>query len=253
MRCQTSSCAGEVVAMLQPSPRCLAGTTEATGVGGGRAHHPPRRDRTPGGPPDGTVAAGAAAVDARDVPRRAPPETTGFRRARRPGLIARTVPITASVRGYRPPTGLRDVLAGVTVAALALPAAMGFAEVAGLSPINGLYGLLLPAVAYAVLGSSRRLIVGPEGTLAAMVAVVTVGGSAAGSGASNAAVAATLALLVAAAFVLARLLRLAWMADYLSRPVLIGYIHGVAVVLIIGQLGRLLGVDVPAQAPLPAL
>ena len=62
-----------------------------------------------------------------------------------------------------------------------------------------------------------------------------------------------LALLVAACFLLARVLRLGWVADYLSRPVLVGYIHGVAVVLIIGQLGKLLGLDIDARDPLPQL
>ena len=62
-----------------------------------------------------------------------------------------------------------------------------------------------------------------------------------------------LALLVAGCFVLARLLRLGWVADYLSRPVLVGYIHGVAIVLVIGQLGKLLGLSIDAREPLPQL
>jgi SulP family sulfate permease len=186
--------------------------------------------------------------------RRTPPaDKAGFRPARRPGLVGRTIPVTTAAAGYRPHAALRDLLAGVTVAALALPAAMGFAEVAGLSPVHGLYGLLLPTVAYAFLGSSRQLIVGPEGTLSAMVAAVTIGGAAIAGGPSNAAIAAMLAVLVAALFGLARVLRLAWIADYLSRPVLVGYIHGVAIVLIIGQLGRMLGIDVTAHTAIPEL
>src|SRR6478736_7960225 len=95
------------------------------------------------------------------------PEQSPFRPAKRQPFLTRALPVTAELPRYRPPTAQRDVLAGVTVAALALPAAMAYAELAGLSPVNGLYALLLPTVAYAVLGSARMLIVGPEGAIAA--------------------------------------------------------------------------------------
>ena len=115
---------------------------------------------------------------------------------------------------------------------------MAYAEVAGVSPVNGLYALLLPAVAYVLLGSSRQLIVGPEGSVSTLVGAAVL--PLAASASDNAAeLAAMLALLVAACFALAWVLRLGWIADYFSRPVLVGYIHGVAVVLIIGQLGKL--------------
>src|SRR5262245_63377798 len=143
------------------------------------------------------------------------------------------MPVTAGLRGYRLPSARRDVVAGVTVAALAVPSAMAYAEVAGLSPVNGLYALLLPTVAYVLLGSSRQLIVGPEGSVSTLVGAAILGLATAGS--PNAAqLAAALALLVAGCFAAAWALRLGWIADYFSRPVLVGYIHGVAVVLIIG-------------------
>jgi MFS superfamily sulfate permease-like transporter len=123
---------------------------------------------------------------------------------------------------------------------------MAYAELAGLSPVNGLYALLLPTVAYALLGSSRRLVVGPEGSIAALVAVSVLSFAAAGS-ADAAELAAMLALLVAACYLLALVLRLAWVADYFSRSVLVGYIHGVVVVLIIGQLGKLTGISITAS------
>jgi len=129
---------------------------------------------------------------------------------------------------------------------------MAYAEVAGLSPVIGLYALLLPTVGYALLGSSRPLIVGPEGSISALVAVSVLALAGAGTGAANE-LAAVLALLVAACFVLARVVRLGWLADYLSRPALIGYIHGVAIVLVIGQLGKLLGLDIEAIEPIPQL
>ena len=135
----------------------------------------------------------------------------------------------ASFPRYRAPSARRDLVAGVTVAALALPSAMAYAEVAGLSPVNGLYALLLPTVAYVLLGSSRQLIVGPEGSISTLVAVgrpaarrrrqPRCGRAGGDAGAPRRGSASRLAWV----------LRLGWIADYFSRPVLVGYIHGVAV------------------------
>jgi high affinity sulfate transporter 1 len=179
-------------------------------------------------------------------------DTAPFRPARKPSLLTRTVPVSAELPRYRAPRARRDLIAGLTVAALALPSAMAYAELAGLSPVNGLYALLLPTVAYVLLGSSRQLVVGPEGSIATLVAAAVLPLAAAGSAAAGE-LAAMLALLVAACFAVARLLRLGWLADYFSRPVLIGYIHGVAVVLVIGQLGKLVGLSIDAREPLDQL
>jgi sulfate permease, SulP family len=175
-----------------------------------------------------------------------------FVAARKDPLLKRAVPLTGQLPRYRGPSARRDLVAGVTVAALALPSAMAYAEVAGVSPVHGLYALLLPTLAYVLLGSSRQLIVGPEGSIATLVAVAVLPLATAGSP-QAAELAATLALLVAVCFALAWLLRLGWVADYFSRPVLLGYIHGVAVVLVIGQLGKLLGLSIQATEPLPQL
>jgi SulP family sulfate permease len=179
-------------------------------------------------------------------------ERAPFRPARTEPLLTRTFPVTAELPRYRGPSARRDAVAGVTVAALALPSAMAYAEVAGVSPVNGLYALLLPTVAYAFLGSSRQLSIGPEGSIATLVAAAVLPLAVAGS-ADAAEMAAMLAILVAVCFVAAWILRLGWIADYFSRPVLIGYIHGVAVVLVIGQLGKLLGLSISAGDPLPQL
>ena len=93
----------------------------------------------------------------------------------------RAVPVVRQLREYRASTAGRELLAGVTVAALAAPSAMAYAELAGLSPVNGLYALLHPTVAYALLGSSRQLVVGPEGSISALVAVSVLSFAAAGS------------------------------------------------------------------------
>lgn len=176
--------------------------------------------------------------------------TPAFRPERTEPLLTRTIPVAGELPRYRLPSARRDLVAGVTVAALALPSAMAYGELAGLSPVNGLYGLLLPMVAYMLLGSSRVLIVGPEGSVSTLVAAAVLPLAAVAGSADATALAGMLALLVAAAFLLARLLRLGWLADYFSRPVLIGYIHGVAVVLVIAQLGKLLGVPISARESL---
>jgi sulfate permease, SulP family len=172
-----------------------------------------------------------------------------FRAAPKESLVKRALPVSAQIPDYRPPTASRDLIAGVTVAALALPAGMAYAEVAGLSPVNGLYALLLPAVLYTFLGSSRQLIVGPEGAISALVGAAVLPMAAARSNEASE-LAAMLALLVGACFLLAWVVRLGWLADYFSRPVLVGYIHGVAVVLVCGQLGKLLGVKIDASEPI---
>jgi SulP family sulfate permease len=164
-------------------------------------------------------------------------------------LLERAVPVSQELPAYGGGHAQRDVLAGVTVAALALPSAMAYAELAGLSPVNGLYALLLPTVVYVLLGSSRQLVIGPEGSISALVAAAVLPLAAAGSS-EAVELAAALALLVAACFLAARALRLGWLADYFSRPVLIGYLHGVAVVLVVSQLGKLLGLNIDASKPL---
>jgi sulfate permease, SulP family len=184
------------------------------------------------------------------------PPPVAYRRGRSPfrapspdPLLERALPVSAQIPAYRPNTARRDLVAGLTVAALAIPSAMAYAEVAGVSPVNGLYALLLPAVLYTFLGSSRQLIVGPEGSISALVGAAMVSLAVAGS-AEASELAAMLALLVGACFLLAWVARLGWLADYFSRPVLIGYIHGVAVVLVCSQLGKLLGIDIDATRPI---
>ena len=162
------------------------------------------------------------------------------------------MPLLRDLRHYRLSSARIDVLAGVTVAALAVPASMAYAELAGLSPVVGLYALILPAAAYALLGSSRPLSVGPEGGVSALVAAAVLPLAVAGS-ADAAELAAMLALMVGALFAAAWALRLGWISDYLSRPVLIGYMHGVAVVLIVSQLGKLFGLSIDAQEPVDQL
>ena len=165
-----------------------------------------------------------------------------FASASRPPMTTRYVPFARSMSGYTGGRLRTDVVAGVTVAALALPASMAYAQLAGVPVSAGLYALLLPVLAYAFLGSAPRVAVGPEGTVALLVATAIAPLAASGS-AQYTALAAMLAVMVGAVFLLARVARIGWIADYFSQAVLVGYITGVAVVLILGQLGKLLGIS----------
>ena len=152
------------------------------------------------------------------------------------------VPGVVALLGYRRSWLRGDVLAGVTVAAYLVPQVMAYAGVAGLPPVAGLWAIL-PAIAlYALFGSSRLLSVGPESTTALMTATV-VAPLAAGDPDRYATLAVTLAVTVGLLCLVARAVRLGFLADLLSRPVLIGYMAGVALIMMSDQLTKLTGVE----------
>jgi SulP family sulfate permease len=153
------------------------------------------------------------------------------------------VPGLGTLRRYERAWLRGDVLAGVTVAAYLIPQVLAYASLAGLSPVAGLWAALPALVAYALLGTSRLLSAGPESTTALMTAAV-VGPLAAGNPGSYAGLAAALALVVGALCLASRLLRLGFVADLLSRPILVGYLAGVALIMMVSQLGKLTGVAV---------
>ncbi|HSE56067.1 MAG TPA: SulP family inorganic anion transporter, partial [Nocardioidaceae bacterium] len=142
-----------------------------------------------------------------------------------------------------------DLLAGVTVAAYLVPQVMAYAEVAGLPAVVGLWACVGPLLVYAVLGSSRQLSVGPESTTALMTAAA-IGAMGAGDPERYASLAAALAIVVGAFCLLGYVGRLGFLADLLSRPVLVGYMAGIAVLMIVSQLGKLSGMDVEGDTPL---
>jgi len=152
-----------------------------------------------------------------------------------PGLLV--------LKSYRRGWLWGDLLAGVTVTAYLVPQVMAYASVAGLSPVAGLWAILPALAVYAVLGSSRLLSIGPESTTALMTAAV-VGPLAGGDAGAYAGLAAALAVVLGALCVVAWLARLGFVADLFSRPLLIGYLAGVALILIVDQLGKLTGVGV---------
>ncbi|MET0740733.1 MAG: SulP family inorganic anion transporter, partial [Candidatus Nanopelagicales bacterium] len=136
-----------------------------------------------------------------------------------------------------------DLVAGLAVAAYLVPQVMAYAAVAGLPAAAGLWAAAPALVVYALLGSSRQLSMGPESTTALMTASV-VGPLAIGDPQRYAALAAALAVAVGLLAGLAWLLRLGFLADLLSHPILVGYLAGVAVIMIVGQLGTVTGVPV---------
>lgn len=136
-----------------------------------------------------------------------------------------------------------DLLAGITVAAYLVPQVMAYATVAGLPPITGLWAAIGPLAVYLFVGSSRQLSVGPESSTALMTAVV-LAPLAAGDPARYAALAAALALIVGVLSLIGWLARLGLVADLLSKPVLVGYLAGIAAIMIASQLDGVTGVDV---------
>ena len=136
-----------------------------------------------------------------------------------------------------------DLVAGLTVAAYLVPQVMAYATLAGLPPVAGLWAAIVPLGAYALFGSSRQLSVGPESTTALMTAAVLTP-VVAGDPTQYAALAAALALLVGAICLLRGLARLGFLANLLSRPVLVGYMTGIAIVMIASQSGKITGAPI---------
>jgi high affinity sulfate transporter 1 len=146
----------------------------------------------------------------------------------------------------------RDVAAGLVLTALLVPAGMGYAEAAGLPPITGLYATILPLLAYAALGPSRILVLGPDSSLAPLIAAAVVP-LAAGDDAQAVGLAGLLALMTGALIAAAGLLRFGFVTDLLSAPVRQGYLNGIAVVVIAGQLDGLFGFSTDADGLLEVI
>ncbi len=160
--------------------------------------------------------------------------------------LTRGMPGLERLLGYQRGWLRPDLLAGVTVAAYLVPQCMAYAEVAGLAPITGLWAILPPLLLYALLGSSPQLSVGPESTTAVMTAAA-IGPLAAGDPVAYAGLSSLLALLVGLVCCAGAWSRLGFLADLLSKPILVGYLGGVALIMIGGQLGRVCGLTLAAS------
>ena len=145
-----------------------------------------------------------------------------------------------------------DMLAGLTLAALGIPEVLGYAKIAGMPLVTGLYTMLIPMAVFAVLGSSRHLVVAADSATAAILAAALTGLAAAGSE-RYVRLAGLAALLAGGMLLVARLARLAFLANFLSRTVLVGFLTGVGIQVAAGQLPDMLGVTAAGKPTLPRL
>ncbi len=140
-----------------------------------------------------------------------------------------------------------EVLAGITLLAIALPLNIGYAQIAGLPPSAGLYALVLPSVAFALLASSRHLIAAPDAAAAALVGSALSGVAVAGTQ-QYAAMAAAQAIIGGLMFVACSVFRLGFLADFLSKPILIGFVGGLATDILLSQIAKMMGIKVDSGA-----
>ena len=162
-------------------------------------------------------------------------------------LIEAVIPGMRVVRSYQRRWLWVDLFAGVTIFAMLVPQAMAYGELAGVAPVVGLYTAIGALVGYALFGSSRTLMLGPESSSALLVAAAVAPVAAGGSPAHFALLAALMALLVGVIALVAGIARLGFLADFVSKPILLGYITGVAIVMIVGQLGKLFGITIESE------
>ncbi len=160
------------------------------------------------------------------------------------GLLASRVPIVAWLPRYQPRWLRVDLAAGTIVAALAVPQALGYAAIAGVPVQVGLYAVPIALIAYAVMGSSPQLVMGPVSTVAVLSGSLVAGLSA---GKPGTAVTYTAAVALGAGVVLVAggLLRIGWVAEFLSKPIVTGFVLGLTVLIILGEIPNLLGIPTP--------
>jgi high affinity sulfate transporter 1 len=162
-------------------------------------------------------------------------------------LLLRIAPGLKAILGYRFREDFRhDALAGVCVASVAVPVAIAYAQLAGFRPEVGLYSSILPLVAYATFGTSRQLMINPDAAVCAMVAA-SVAPLAAGDPGLYASMSVMLTLLAGVFCILASFFRLGAVGDFLSKPILVGFMHGVALSIFQGQVGKICGFSAKAE------
>src|ERR1700733_7207048 len=159
----------------------------------------------------------------------------------------RALPVMGGLLPVRRSQVAVDVLAGITLAAVSIPVSLGYAKIAGMPVVTGLYTLLLPMAVFAIFGSSRHLVVGADSATAAILGAALAGLAAAGSP-QYVRLAGLAALLTGGLLLLARLARLGFLANFLSRTVLIGFLTGVGIQVAVRQLPDMLGVTVADNA-----
>lgn len=162
------------------------------------------------------------------------------------------LPLADTLRTYTRGQLYLDVLAGISVCVVMIPSVIAYAELAGLPPAHGLYTALAAMIGYALLASSRQVIAGPDAALTLLVASA-VGPLSGGDVSKAATLSAVMALLCGVLMLLAAAIRMGAVADLLSRPVLVGYLTGAAVILVSTQLGKLFGIATKEYDFLPLI
>jgi len=166
--------------------------------------------------------------------------------------LARIAPGMVSLLAYKRSDLPHDLIAGLSVAAVAVPVGVAYAQLAGFSPAVGLYASILPLVAYTIFGTSRQLIVGPDAAVCALVAAA-VGPLSAGDQNLYWSLSETLTLFVGIFCIAASFVKLGGIADFLSKPILVGFLNGVAIHIALGQLGKIFGFGISSQGIIPTL
>ena len=157
--------------------------------------------------------------------------------------LQRLAPGLAALLAYRRSDLPGDLVAGVSVAAVALPVGVAYAQLAGFSPVVGLYASILPLLVYALFGTSRQLIVGPDAATCALIASALVP-LAAGNAELYLSLSVALAGLTGVFCILASFIRLGALADFLSKPILVGFVGGLALDIGVSQVAKMLGVQI---------
>ncbi|MEE4026069.1 SulP family inorganic anion transporter [Gordonia sp. PKS22-38] len=165
-----------------------------------------------------------------------------------PTRIDRYLPGLVTLKSYERSWLRGDLVAGVVLTALLIPAGMGYAEVAGLPPVTGLYATIIPLLAYAIVGPSRILVLGPDSSLAPIIAAAII--PLAAFDEERVALAGLLAIEVGIVLVIGGVLRLGFVTDLLSKPIRIGYLNGIALVVLLSQLPKLLGFSTEGDSAL---
>jgi len=172
-----------------------------------------------------------------------PPPIAPFPLAARPHGLARWLPIIAVLRNYKRSWLTQDLSAGLVLTAILIPAGMGYAEAAGLPAIYGLYATIIPLIAYAIFGPSRILVLGPDSALIPLISA-TVLPLAGGDPAKAIAIAGMLAILSGGMCIIAGIAKFGFITDLISKPIRYGYLNGIALSVIIGQMPKIFGLSI---------
>lgn len=166
--------------------------------------------------------------------------------------VAKIAPGLKKLLAYERSDLLHDLVAGLSVAAIALPVGVAYAQLAGFNPAVGLYSSILPLVAYAIFGTSRQLIIGPDAATCALV-TAAVAPLAAGDQRLYESLSVTLAVLAGILCIGASFLRLGGLADFLSKPILVGFLNGIGLSIMLGQIGKIFGYSITKGGIVPRL